>query len=116
MKKRSVDILDKRVANRVRLEKEAPQLFQGFKDLMKAFYSKGAVSLKNKELMAVTASVALRCEGALIFHANNAMAAGASRQEVIEASTIGVEFGGGPSFVMVRDNLLRILDELGSGD
>lgn len=48
-------------------------------------------------------------------HANNAVKAGASRQEVIEAATIGVDFGGGPSFVIVRNNLLNFLDEIESG-
>jgi len=31
---------------------------------------------------------------------------------VIDAAKIGVEFGGGPSFVVVRNNLLEFLDEL----
>jgi hypothetical protein len=38
-----------------------------------------------------------------------------TRDEVLEAAAIGVEFGGGPSFVIVRDNLLAFLDEIESG-
>jgi hypothetical protein len=38
--------------------------------------------------------------------------AGATRDEVLAASAIGIEFGGGPAFVVVGDNLLRFLDEL----
>lgn len=40
------------------------------------------------------------------------MQAGATKQEVLEAASIGVEFGGGPSFVAVRDNLLDFLEEI----
>jgi AhpD family alkylhydroperoxidase len=65
--------------------------------------------------MAVAASVATRCVSCLANHANNAVTAGATREEVIEAAAIGVEFGGGPSFVVVRDNLLDFLDEIESG-
>ena len=109
------DILEKRETNIKRLEKEAPDLCQGFNELMKYCYKPGALDRKQKELMAVAASVATRCVPCLAFHANNAVKAGAARNEVIEAATIGVEVGGGPSFVMVRDNLLDFLDDIGTG-
>jgi AhpD family alkylhydroperoxidase len=62
--------------------------------------------------MAVTASVATRCIPCLANHANNAVSAGATRAEIMEAAAIGVEFGGGPSFVVVRDHLLDFLDDI----
>ncbi|MEN6466085.1 MAG: carboxymuconolactone decarboxylase family protein [Syntrophaceae bacterium] len=108
-------ILENRNKNRARLEKEAPDLFQGFNDLMKCYYKHGSLDRRQKELMAVTASIATRCIPCLANHANNAIRAGATRDEVLEAAAIGVEFGGGPSFVIVRDNLLAFLDEIESG-
>jgi alkylhydroperoxidase/carboxymuconolactone decarboxylase family protein YurZ len=48
-------------------------------------------------------------------HANNAVKAGATRDEVLEAATIGVEVGGGPSLVVVRDHLMDFLDDIGTG-
>ena len=106
------EILKKRTANRERLEKEAPDLFNGFNEMMKYYYKPGVLDRKTKELMAVTAAVATRCLPCLANHTNNALSAGASRAEVLEAASIGVEFGGGPSFVLVRDNLLRFIDEI----
>lgn len=47
-----------------------------------------------------------------MYHANNAVQAGATKQEILEAAAIGVEFGGGPSFVAVRDNLMDFLEEI----
>ncbi|MGA9364202.1 MAG: carboxymuconolactone decarboxylase family protein [Bacteroidota bacterium] len=108
------DILKKRAKNRVRLEKEAPNLYNGFNELMKHYYKPGALERKYKELMAVALSVATRCVPCLASHATNAIEAGATREEVVEAAAIGVEFGGGPSFVVVRDNLLDFLDEIES--
>jgi AhpD family alkylhydroperoxidase len=110
--KKAKEILDKRLTNRVRLEKEAPELFYGFRELMKAYYKRGALSVKYKELMAVTAAVATCCAPSLAHHINNAIALGASRKEIIEAATVGVEFGGGPAFVLVRDHLLDYMDDL----
>jgi len=106
------DILRNRANNIKRLEKEAPELFNGFNELLKHYYKPGALDRKTKELMAVAAAVATRCVPCLANHANNAVTAGASRQEVVEAAAIGVEFGGGPSYVAVRDNLLGFLDEI----
>jgi len=108
----AADILGNRKNNRERLEKEAPDLFNGFNGLMKSYYQHGALDRKYKELMAVTAAIATRCVPCLANHANNAMAAGATRQEIIEAACIGVEFGGGPSFVVARDHLLDFLDDI----
>jgi AhpD family alkylhydroperoxidase len=108
------DILKKRTENRTRLEKEAPNLYNGFNELIKHYYKHGVLERKYKELMAVATSVATRCVPCLANHANNAIAAGATREEVMEAAAIGVEFGGGPSFVVVRDNLSDFLDEIES--
>jgi AhpD family alkylhydroperoxidase len=109
------DIPDKRARNRERLQEQAPDLYEGFNELLKRSYKHGALDRKYKELMAVTASVATRCIPCLANHANNAASAGATREEVLEAAAIGVEFGGGPSFVVVRDNLLDFLEEIESG-
>ena len=105
-------ILKRRAADRERLEKEAPNLYNGFNDLMKQYYKPSALDRKYKELMAVTASVATRCVPCLANHMSNAVSAGATREEVLDAAAIGVEFGGGPAFVVVREHLLQFLDEI----
>ena len=108
---RAKEILKNRTINRERMKKEAPDLFNGFNELMKAYYKHGVLDRKTKELMAVTASVATRCLPCLVNHVNNAFSSGATRAEILEAASIGVEFGGGPSFVLVRDNLFNFIDE-----
>jgi len=105
-------ILHHRRVNRERLETGAPDLFRGFNELLKAYYQPGALSRKEKELMSVATAVATRCIPCLGNHANNAMAAGATREQVLEAAAVGVEYGGGPAFVVVRDQLLDFLDEI----
>ncbi len=112
MEYKAKDILKKRKANRERLEKEAPDLYKGFNELIKYYYKPGALDRKLKELMAVAAAVATKCIPCMANHANNAISAGAKRDEVLEAAAIGIEFGGGPSFVVVRDHLLDFLDDI----
>jgi len=50
-------------------------------------------------------------------HVNEAISAGATREEIIEATVTGIDYGGGASYVLVRDHLLEILDtfEMASG-
>ena len=109
------DIIKNRKRNRERLEKVAPDLFHGFADLMKRYYKPGALDRRQKELIAVACCIATRCIPCLANHASNAISAGATRQDIIDAAAIGIEFGGGPSFVIVRDNLLDFLDDIQSG-
>jgi len=108
-------ILEKREVNIKRLEKEAPNLYNGFNELMKYCYKPGALDRKQKELMAIAATIATRCIPCVAFHLDNAIKAGATKNEILEAATIGVEVGGGPSFVIVRDNLLDSLDDIEKG-
>lgn len=95
-----------------RLKHEAPDLFEGFRGMVERYYTPGALDTREKELLAVACSVALASASSLAVHAANAVAAGATRQQVIEAAAIGVEFGGGPSYTLVRDHLLDFLDEI----
>jgi AhpD family alkylhydroperoxidase len=88
-------IVENRAKNQKRLENEAPLLSGGF-----------------KELIAIALSISRCCIPCLAVHTRNAVDAGATREEVIDAAKIGVGFGGGPSFVVVRNNLLEFLDEL----
>ncbi len=52
------EILINRTKNRDRLEKEAPDLFAGFNELMKRYYKHGVLDRKFKELIAVAAAIA----------------------------------------------------------
>jgi AhpD family alkylhydroperoxidase len=106
------EILKKREQNRKRLEEEASIIYLGLNELLKQCYKPGELARKHKELIAVACAVATRCVPCLANHLNNTVKAGASRDEVVEAAAVGVEFGGGPSFVIVRNNLLDFLDQI----
>ncbi|MFA5331015.1 MAG: carboxymuconolactone decarboxylase family protein [Methanoregula sp.] len=108
-------IIRQRTKNQKRVEEEAPLLAEGFNNLMTAYYAESALETKYKELIAIALSISRCCVPCLAVHMKNAVKAGATRDEVIDAAKIGVEFGGGPSFVVVRTNLLEFLDEVEKG-
>ena len=108
-------ILENKEINEKRLEKEAPDLYNGFMDMVGHYYKEGALSIKNKWLMSVTAAISTKCAPCMVISVNNAISAGATRDEVIEAAAIGVKFGGAPAYTLVRNNLLNCLDEIEKG-
>ena len=61
--------------------------------------SKGALSTKTKELIALSIAISVRCDGCIAFHVHDAIAAGADRQEIAEAIGVAVLMGGGPAVV-----------------
>jgi len=105
-------MVEKKAANQKRLSEEAPELVEGFSSLMNAYYRTSALDTRYKELIAVALSISGCCIPCLAVHAKNAVDAGATREEIIDAAKIAVQFGGGPSFVLIRNNLLDILDEI----
>jgi len=106
------EILIRRKRNRDRLRQEAAALFNGFDELRKCYYQESALERKYKELIALALAIATRCIPCLANHANNAVLYGATREEVLDAAAIGIEFGGSASFSMVRDHLLDFLDDI----
>ena len=59
----------------------------------------GALSIKDKQLIALGISISTKCEACITMHTNDALKNGATNNEIIE--TIGTEIymGGGPAVV-----------------
>lgn len=79
------------------LGRELPGPMTGFARLHKKAIEDGALSRKTKELMALAISVAVRCEGCIAYHTHDAIAAGATRQELLETIGVAIMMGGGPA-------------------
>ena len=80
-----------------KLGKELQGPMTGFGQLHKAAVADGALSMKVKELISLAIAVSARCEGCIAFHTHDALRAGASRPEILEALGVAVLMGGGPS-------------------
>lgn len=62
----------------------------------------GALSTKEKELISIALSIANHCVYCIAFHVKNAIDAGATRKEILEASFVAGLMGGGPSIAYIR--------------
>jgi AhpD family alkylhydroperoxidase len=80
----------------VQLGSEIPGPMSGFARLHKKAVEEGALSSKVKEMMALAVSIAVGCDGCIAYHVHDAIAAGATRQELRETIGVGILMGGGP--------------------
>jgi len=78
------------------------KVYRAFLDMEAAAYVDGALTKKCKELIAVGISVVTDCESCMQWHVEQAVQAGASQQEVLEAMEVGMEMGGGRATVSAR--------------
>ncbi len=88
------------------------RVYAGFMEMEQAAYADGALSKKQKELIAIGISIVKDCESCMQWHIGQAAAAGAAFEEILEAIEVGIEMGGGPATVSARF-ALEAMDNLG---
>ena len=77
------------------LHQAAPEVMRGFGDLHRAATAEGALTRADKELIALSISIAQGCSGCITLHVHDALRAGATRDQVTEAIAVAVMMGGG---------------------
>lgn len=82
-----------------RMGREIPDTMRAFSGLHKATVGDGALDAKTKELLALAIAVNVRCDGCIAFHVHDALEAGATRDEIMEALGVAILMGGGPSMM-----------------
>lgn len=93
------------------LRSQAPDVAKAFGGMHHALMQPGALSKREKELIATAVGLAQGCTGCIHIHAVEAVKAGASREQVIEAAGVGVMMGGGPAFVHLPEVLRALSSE-----
>lgn len=86
-----------------------PEQLSAFGSFVDTVFKDGAIDLKKKELVAIGISVYSRCEYCIVGHAYNALKAGLTKEEIMEAAMVAIAFGGGPSLgytvTLLKDSL-----------
>ncbi len=108
-------IAEKRKASHARLLELDSKVYKAFVALEQATFRDGALSKRQKELVAIGISVVKDCESCMQWHIEQAAQAGASFREVLEAVEVGIEMGGGPATVSARF-ALDVMDSVFSKD
>lgn len=87
------------------LRKSQPEAMQGFGQLARSAMAEGAVSAKNKELIALAIGITQHCSGCIGFHVKALLKLGCTRQELEEMLTVCVYMGGGPALMYTAEAL-----------
>jgi len=100
--------LDERLAQ---LGHELPGPMTGFARLHRKGIEDGTLSSKVKELMALAISIVVGCEGCIAYHVQDAIQAGATREELLETVGVGLFMGGGPGSIYAA-HALDAIDQM----
>lgn len=85
-------------ADQSNMKDRFPNVLRGFGGMFQATMKEGALSVREKELIAVGIGLALRCVPCINLHVEKCLKAGATPAQIFEAAGVAVMMQGGPSF------------------
>jgi AhpD family alkylhydroperoxidase len=74
--------------------------------------TEGAISLREKELIALGIAIAVQCQPCILAHTKKCLEAGADRKQILEAVSVAVLMGGGPAYMHIAE-VIEALETLG---
>ena len=90
----------------------APQIGPAVGGMFAKLMGEGALSVREKELIAAAIGMAVRCEPCIFAHVEKAVKAGATREQLLEMAGVVVVMQGGPGYVHVPE-LIDAMEALG---
>ncbi|WP_323716757.1 carboxymuconolactone decarboxylase family protein [Paracoccus aminovorans] len=88
-----------------------PKTMGAFRGLMLAAGREGRIGPAMKEMIALAVAIGRGCEDCVLFHAAEARAHGAGREELLEVLAVAIEMSGGPGTVYAA-KALQAFDQL----
>lgn len=81
------------------LAKGNHKIMEGIRGLEEAGQAKGALDAKTRELISLAVAASTRCDTCIALHAKAAVAAGASRDELVETLAVAIGLNAGAALV-----------------
>ena len=86
-----------------KMKQEMPNIVTGFNGLFQKVMGEGALTVREKELIALGIAVAIRCHPCIYAHVKKCIEAGISKEEMHEAAGVVVMMQGGPGFTYAAE-------------
>jgi AhpD family alkylhydroperoxidase len=95
-----------------KMKEQTPDLVNAFAGLFSKVMKDGALTVKEKELIALGIGVTQHCAPCIRLHIQKSLEAGATKEQVLEAAAVAVVMGGGPAYthIPIVINTLEALD------
>lgn len=103
--------LDKFAKDFEKMKAQAGPVVTGFGGLFAKTMGEGALSVLQKELIALGIAIGVQCMPCIRLHVQKCLAAGASREQILEAAGVAVMMGGGPAYTHLPE-VIEALDAL----
>ncbi|MFW6026996.1 MAG: carboxymuconolactone decarboxylase family protein [Candidatus Woesearchaeota archaeon] len=84
---------------------------EAFMNMLGKCDKEGVVDVKTKELISVAIALVIRCEYCIVYHVYNALKAGATKEEIMDAAMVAITFGAGPSMTYTATLLQECIEE-----
>lgn len=97
-----------------RMKEQTPDTVNGFAALFGKVMRDGALSVREKELVALGIGVAQRCVPCIRLHVQKCLDAGATREQILEAASVAVMMAGGPAYthIPIVMDALEVLEKV----
>lgn len=105
------EFLQRWKTDNAKMQELIPDAIKGFGGMFQSIMKDGALSLKQKELIAMALGLAVRCEPCIILHVQKCLEAGATKEEILEAASVVIVMQGGPSYTHIP-RLIEALEVL----
>ncbi|ROQ90945.1 carboxymuconolactone decarboxylase family protein [Desulfosoma caldarium] len=93
------------------IQNHVPEVYEKYLEFTKTMALKGDLSDRDKELILVACSVMSQCDMCIAIHVEAAAAAGASRDQILQAALMAVAMGGSPKLMYLK-YVFEALDDL----
>ena len=107
-----IEMYDETAKSRDRFDQGLPEAMAAWTAFRKKVYQDGALSLKTKRLIALAAGLQAGCTRCTIGQTKDAVKAGATKEEVLEAVSVAIVMGGTASSAESW-RVVKVLEELG---
>ncbi len=98
-------------ADQQKMKEQAPDIVRAVGGMFATLMKEGALSVREKELIALGVGLAERCVPCMNLHVQKCLQAGATREQILEAAGVVVMMRGGPSYTHVPE-IIHALDHL----
>ena len=95
------EFFEKFVKDTAKMKEQIPDTVSGFAGMFSKIMKDGALSLREKELVALGIGIAERCAPCIRLHVKKCLEAGATKEQILEASSVAVMMGGGPAYTHI---------------
>ena len=95
------ELFDKFKKDSAKMKEQIPDTINGFGGLFSKVMKDGALSLREKELVALGIGVAQRCTPCIVAHTKKCLVAGATKEQILEAASVAVVMNGGPAYMHI---------------